>query len=258
MIKLSELIKFYESLKPEGEMLMFFDETKYWSTIDKLKDIMKAIGDVTMEKEYFIKFLDVSHILRYETDMEYMKKIRILYELCKDIKMSTDDLGVLISFYQEGPYTLMFKEIKELIKTGKLLSKIYSLREAAYDIARDEAAKLDYLKEEYGKIFIERLQYIVVEKCLSVDKVLEILPSKELIDSSSVVVPAQVYPTFTGEDLVIIRLSSPEGEIEFQETSLESYIKLGICRHGDTIFTTFTKEEYLEDLKSTKKLIKRM
>jgi hypothetical protein len=258
MIKISELISRYESLKPEGDMKLFFDEDSQLDTIEKLKDIQKAIGDVTMEEEVLSRFMGISHY-RYETYMQYMKKIRILYELFKDEKMSIDDLGLLIACYEEGPYTLMFKEIKELIRTGKLSldMNLFHLKDEAYDIARDEAAKLDDLKDEYGEHFIKILKYIIVEKCLSVDKVLDILPSKELIDSSSVWASGLNYMPLSGEEIVIRRLSSPEREKEYQEAPLEARLKLNVGPHGSMTYTSFTKREYEEDLKSKKILIRK-
>ena len=115
-----------------------------------------------MEEEVLSRFMGIS-CYRYETYMQYMKKIRILYELFKDEKMSIDDLGLLIACYEEGPYTLMFKEIKELIRTGQLSldMNLFHLKEEAKDIARDEAAKLDDLKDEYREHFIKILKYIL-------------------------------------------------------------------------------------------------
>jgi hypothetical protein len=259
MIKISDLISRYESIKPEGDMKLFFDEDAQLATIEKLKDIQKAIGDVTMEEEVLSRFMGISCCYRYETYMQYMKKIRILYELFKDEKMSIDDLGLLIACYEEGPYTLMFKEIKELIRTGQLSldRNLFHLIEEAKDIARDEAAKLDDLKDEYGEHFIKILKYIVVDKCLSIDKVLEILPSKELIDSSSVWASGLNYMPLSGEEIVIRRLYTPEGEKEYQEAPLEARLKLNVGPHGSITYTSFTKREYEEDLKSKKILIRK-
>ena len=258
MIKISDLINRYQSIKPEGDMKLFFDEDAQLAIIEKLKDIQKAIGDVTMEEEVLSRFMGIS-CYRYETYMQYMKKIRILYELFKDEKMSNDDLGLLIACYEEGPYNLMFKEIKELIRTGQLSldMNLFRLKEEAKDIARDEAAKLDDLKDEYREHFIKILKYIVVDKCLSIDKVLEILPSKELIDSSSVWASGLNYMPLSGEEIVIRRLCTPEGEKEYQEAPLEARLMLNVGPHGAVTYTSFTKGEYEEDLSYVKKIRKK-
>ena len=261
MIRISELIEHYKSIKSDPildsyDLQFFVSEIDY--RIDTLKEMYEALGDVSLREDYLRAFMfELRRIPTGVTHMEFMKEIRILYELCKDIDLSIDDLRLLIACYLEGPYTLMFKEIKELIIAGKLSSEIISLREKAYDISRKEAKKLDYLKEEYGEEFIERIKGAVVEKCLSIDKVLDILPSKELIDSSKVYIPGLQYPILSGEDIVIRRLYCLEIEKDYQETPLDFNIKLGYCSHGDTVLTSFTKREYEEDLESKKKLIRK-
>lgn len=258
MIRISELIKYYESIKPMTSFDSYFSDSSIDSKIGTLRLMFEAIGDVSLEEDYYKAFMYELRIMPIGvTHMEYIKEIQVLYELCKDVKMSIDDLRLLIACYRQGPYALMFKEIKELIIMGKLSSEIKPITKKAYDISREEAEKLDYLKEEYGQKFIEEIQEIIVEECLSIDRVLEILPSKELIDSSRVDIPGLRYPILSGEDLVIRRLRYLDVEREYQETMPESIIKLGYCSHGDTVFTSFTKKEYEEDLKAEKKLIRK-
>ena len=152
----------------------------------------------------------------------------------------------------------MSEEIKELISTHKdVKSGLKLIVAEALKYGLEEAKKLDYLKEEYGKEFIGKIQQIVKEECISSDKVIEILPSKSFIDASVVEVPGLGYTILSGEDVVLRRLEYIRVEKDFQVTSLDKKIPLGFTSYGEIVYTSFTKGEYEEELKSRKKLIRK-
>ena len=95
------------------------------------------------------------------------------------------------------------------------------------------------------------------KECISLDKVLEILPSKEFIDLTTEEVPGLGYTIKSAEDLVSRRLEYIRVEKDFQVTSLDKKIPLGFTSYGEIVYTSFTKGEYEEELKSRKKLIRK-
>ena len=121
----------------------------------------------------------------------------------------------------------------------------------------EESKKLEYLKEEYGEEFIEKIQQIVKEECISSDKIIEILPSKKFIDSSVIEVPGLGYTIVSGEDIILRRLKYIRVEDDYQKTLPDSKIALGFSSTGDMVYTSFTKGEYEEELKSCKRLIRK-
>ena len=257
MKKISELIKYYESLKRDTDFEAYFTDINADRKIDVLKLMMEAVGDVSLPEEYFKAFMyELRMHSIWDTHLEDIDKVKTLYELCKDVEMKTEDLRDLILCYKRGPYTLLFDEFKSLAKSGNVGDRIYPLTKKAFELAEEEATKIDYLKGEYGP-FIDEVKDTMVRYCLPVDRVYDVLPSKQFIDSSSVVIPRYTYPAITGEEIVINRLCSLEDEKAYQETPLDRKIKLRYSQYGDTIFTSFTKGEYEEDLSYVKKLRKK-
>ena len=257
MKKISELIKYYESIKRDSDFEAYFTDINADSKINALKLMMEAIGDVSLPEEYLKAFMYELRIhSMWKSHLEDIEKIKILYELCKDVEMKTADLRDLIKCYKRGPYTMLFDEFKSLARRGNVRDRIYPLTKKATEISQEEAAKIECLRGEYGS-FIDEVQDTMVRYCLPVDRVYDVLPSKLFINSSNVVIPRYNFDTISGEELVINRLCSLEDEKEYQETPLDRKIKLRYSRYGDTIFTSFTKGEYEEDLSYVKKLRKK-
>lgn len=256
MTKISEAIKYYESIKPKTDFDAYFGDSHASAKIQTLSLIQEAIGDVDLTDEYLKAYIYGLKSFPFKTPYEMMiQKVRTIYELSKDAKMTTEELLTLMDLYHRGAYSLKKEEIKILISIHKdLRSGLRLMISEAIKYGIDETLKLEYLKETYSEHFIDRIEEIVKEECISSEEVLKILPSKEFIDSSALKVPKLGYTIMTGEDIVIKRLHSIDIEESYQKTLPDEKIKLGYSSYGDKIYTTFTKIEYEEDLKTKKKI----
>ena len=220
--------------------------------------IQEAIGDVDLSEEYLEVFMS-SLKFPFKTPYERkLQKISLIYGLTKDIEITPEDFYTLIDLYHSGAYSLMFEQIILLLGIGKdLKSGLKIIISEALKYSLEESKKLEYLKEEYSKEFIEKIQQVVREECIPSDKVLEILPCKSFIDASVVEVPGLGYTIVSGEDIVLRRLKYIRVEDDYQKTLPDAKIALGFSSTGDIVYTSFTKGEYEEDLKSGKKLIRK-
>lgn len=298
MTKISEAIKHYESFRkkigivsyptpkiPRGRLSFYTDVTIKFvdgkldikpikdiclddlylgdpdvsAKIQTLTLIQEAIGDVDLTDKYLKAYMQSLKSFPFKTPYERkLQKVRIIYELSKDTKMTTEELLTLIQLYHSGAYTLMYEEIKELIVTHKdLKSGLELVIGEAIKYGLEESKKLECLKEEYSKEFIEQIKQVVREECISSDKVLEILPSKTFIDASVEDVPGLGYTISSGEDLVLRRLKYIRVEDDYQTALADEKVALGFSSTGDIVYTSFTKGEYEEELKSGKKLIRK-
>ena len=257
MTKISEAIKYYESICPETEFDSYFGDSHAYEKIQTLALMKKSIGDVDLTDDYLKAYMYGLKPIPFYTPYERLiQKVRIIYEISKDADMTVKELIILIELYHAGAYSLMVEEIKRLISTHKDLgSGLLLIRGEAQKYGLEEAEKLNYLKAEYSEKFIEEIQQVVVEECISSDKVLEILPSKEFIDTSEIEIPGLNYTVLSGENLVVRRLKYIGVEDEFQKTPLSEKIILGNSSSGNTVFTSFTKEEYEKELTSKKKVL---
>ena len=259
MTKISEAIKYYESVEPKTEFDSYFKDSHASAKIYTLKFIQEAIGDVDLTDDYLKAYMYGIGSFPFKTPYERkIQKVRIIYELSKDAEMTIDELLALMKFYHAGAYSLMFEEIKELISTHKdIESGLKIIKRKAFEYGMEESKKLDYLKPDYSEDFIERIKQVVREECISSDKVLEMLPSKAFIDASAAEVPGLGYKISSGEDLVVRRLKFIKVEEDFQKTSSGEKIALGWSSTGDIVYTSFTKEEYEDELTSQKKLLRK-
>ena len=259
MTKISEAIKYYESTKPKTEFDSYYGDSYASEKIQTLTLIQESIGDVDLTVDYLKAYLYGLKKFPFKTPYEKkVKKVRMIYELSKDADMTVDELLTLIELYHSGAYSLMSEEIKKLISTHKdLESGLKQIISEAKKYGLDEAKKLDSLKAEYSADFITRIQQVVEEECISSLKVLDILPSKEFIDTSVMEVPGLGYTILSGEDLVVKRLQSIRVEDYFQRKSSTEPIALGYSSTGETVYTSFTKGEYEDDLKSKSRIRKK-
>ncbi len=259
MTKISEAIKHYESIKPQTKFDSYFGDPFVSTKIYTLKLIQEAIGDVDFTDDYLKAYVYGMSSFPFQTSYERkIQKIRLIYELSKDTKMTIDELLTLMKFYHAGTYILLFRKIKELIISHKDIEiglEIISKEACEYGV--QESKKLDYLLIDYSEDFIKQIKQVVTKECISSDRVLEILPSKSFIDASAIVVPGLGYKILSGEDLIVRRLKFIKVEKDFQKTSLGEKIALGYSSTGDIVYTSFTKGEYEENLKKCKKLIRK-
>ena len=145
MTKISEAIKYYESIRKKtgivpyptskftGDRLAFYTDVtiKFVDgkmivelTRDKCLDdlylgdsdasakiqtlalIQDAIGDVYLTDEYLKAYMSGLKSFPFKTPYERkLQKVRIIYELSKDAKMTTEELLALIQLYHSGAYS---------------------------------------------------------------------------------------------------------------------------------------------------------
>ena len=256
MTKISEAIMYYESIKPKTDFDAYFGDSHASSKIQTLSLIKEALGDVEISDDHLKAYIYGLRSFPFKTPYEReLQEVRIIYELAKDTQMTAKDLITLIDHYDVGAYKLMSKRIKELISTREDIGMdLRVLVKEAMEYSIKEAAKLDYLKEEYSKKFIERIQKRIKDECLSAEEVFKIIPSKSFIEASEVEIPGFGYTILSGEDIVTKRLYFIDIEEDYQKALPDERVRLGYSSYGDTIYTSFTKAEYEEDLKTKKKI----
>lgn len=262
MIKLSEALKIYEDKKSFDEVEQYFSETQIYKKIDDIKMLIRILGDVEFESDSLKSFLYKVSTMKIGkfgiSEKDAYKEIKTIYDLIKDAKLSSHLICTLFDYYKLGAYELFQDDLKQYIDScesigEKSLSQM--LKEIvlkATIIAKGDALRLEEFKGEYDSEFITKIQEIVKDRIIPFDKVVSILPSKELIDSSTVEVPYFGYTIISGKDLVERRLKGYISDDDIEQTDMDDCIKLGICSTGEFVYTSFTKKEYLESLKFQK------
>ena len=270
MTKISETIKHYESLYPKDKIDDYFEEGYIPRKISDLKIMLDTIGDVDLPDEYIKVFLYELFHVGFKPDYEQIcEKIKLIYELCKDVEIDREELMILFDFYSHGVYRLMFDQIKELIMSDiDLKEGLKVIMDMAIKYGRGEKEKLELLSGQYSSEFVEYIQRIVQSELVSSDRVLDILPSKEFIEKSKIYLPHRFvkaplkmipfrYEVVSAQEFVLKRLESVKFEKYYQDVLDDEKIMLGSCDSGDRLYTSFTKGEYEEDLKTKKKLIRK-
>lgn len=258
-MKLSVALKDYEE-RPKGDpVLEYFSEGLIYKKIEDIKMLIRVLGDVEFEDDVYMMFLykvGQTKIGRFGmSDVDAYRKFKTIYDLIKDSKISSKLVGTLFDYYHGGAFELFKDDIKFSIdylgidgrdEFGKMLK---SFVDKAKVIAKEDALRLEEeLKDEYDPKFISELQEIVSRRCIPYEKVMSILPTKEFIDSSTTTVPVLGYQIISGADLVKRRLIGFVSDDEFEQTGMDSPIKLGICSSGDYVYTSFTKRQYLDSI----------
>ncbi len=165
----------------------------------------------------------------------------------KEIYYSLDKVDVMIRFL------LAYED----------MTARFGLKEEDFEKCYKVMKQLEYLKKEYSKYFIESLQHCIKFDGISTDRVFEVLPSKSFIDFSKErekelqKEQSEWFWYRSAEDLVLRRLGSHEVEEKYQKASLDDRLFLGYSEYGPTVYTSFTKREYEEDLEKIKKLIRK-
>ena len=270
MTKISEAIKYYKSLYSGDVVDDYFQDQYALRKVSDLKIMLDAIGDVDLPEDYIRVFLYELFHVGFKPDYEKIcEKIKIIYELCKDVKISREGLMTLFTFYSQGVYKLMFDQIKELIISGKDLKEdLKIIIDEAKKYSKDEAEKFELLSRGYSSEFVKYLQKIIEADLISLDRVLEVLPSKEFIETSIIHLPSGFikapikimpyhYEVVSAQELVFKRLESAKFEEDYQAISDDEKIMLGSCDSGARLYTSFTKGEYEADLEAKKKLIRK-
>lgn len=270
MTKISKAVEYYKTLYTGDAIDEYFKDQYSLRKVADLKIILDAIGDVDLPQEYIKVFLYELFHVGFKPDYEQVReKIRLIYELCSDVKMTREELVILFTFYSHGVYRLMFDKIKELIKSDKDLKKgLQIITSEALKYGEEEEKKLECLSEQYPHVFVKYIKSIVKTELISSDKVLDILPSKEFMEASIIQLPqgfikaplkimSSSYEVSSAQEFILKRLESAEFEAYYQDVLADEKIMLGYCDSGAKIYTSFTKGEYEEDLKTKKQLIRK-
>ena len=225
--------------------------------------IIEEIGDITLPKdklECFCEYLRFTgrYDNRFEKEtLEEIHKIMVRFPM-----LSKDAVYELSSYY-----------IKDLFSDGEILStldkliKVFGSSDEMFKIFMiyveekakmldeeyiKESEKLDSLEDEYSENFIKHLKYSMKRKHIKLDRILESLPSSELIKKDEEHLLEIAYRT-----RIYMGMCNPVSYKYFdkylEDKTLETmseepkyYINLGGTREEKA---TFTKTEFLKGMK---------
>lgn len=268
MKKLSEVLQTYKKKICFDLVESYYLEKDIEVKIGHIKELIEILGDVEFEdnaiKIFLYEMSEMRFSRSYTPYIDIQRQIKEIYDLIKDSVLSSNLISTLFRHYEVGVYELYIDDIKYYIDLYKNSEKelfVQKMKEVvlkATAIAEEDALKLEDFKEKYGQKFITEIQNIIINRFIPFEKVISILPSKDLIDSSNIKIPLG-YTIISGEDLIKRRLYSCILDEEIEQTEMDDYIKLGMCSTGEYVYTSFTKKEYYDSLKEqeSKKLIRK-
>ena len=259
-VELSKVIEMYERKIGEKDSYFktFFMESKIEEKLKRLKLMKETLGDVKMKEDHIKVFLYSGHQASSMKGFSLTEDtIRDVYPiLLKHPDISLIALDTLIYYHDEECYKEfdMASEFDKLVKEygydEKIMGAYWRLidvkRQEIREIYKKEAKKLEYLKEEYDPKFITRIQEAIEKAHVSGEYAISLIPSKEFIKKSTVRVPIG-YDILAGEDIVVRTIL---GYTDPYSGKDDKPIFLGHCSTGDYIYTSFTKKEYFDELKS--------
>lgn len=260
-LKLSEYLKL-------TEFKCFLCDEKYREP--RTKYIMEIIGDVELDEETYKLFLRQFQSCggRYDVRLK-PETIKGIYDISQKYPFLTADaldeiwfvyihdqfeeymldevLGKYIEMYGKRDEAL-FKYLEYVDKTAKKFDKQFI----------KEASKLELYCKYYDKDLIKHLQYIIKSQHIPSDKIIDCLPSSELINKdkeqlTDISTRTRIYmgACHPISYQMIESLATSEGLDYYPE--LPKYIINGTT----TIDTTFTKQEFLDSIKERKETKKK-
>lgn len=255
-VELSKVIELYERMVEgkDGFFGTYFMETKIEEKLKRLKLMKKTLGDVKMKEDYIKVFLYSGHQASSRSGFTLKEKaIKDVYEvLLKHPDMSLQALDTLIYYHDEECYREfdMISEFSKLLESDKDITMAYwrlvdEKRKEIYAKYSKEAEKLEYLKGQYDEEFIKRIQDAIKRAHVSAEYAISLIPSRDFIEKSSVRVPIG-YTIKSGEDIVVRTIL---GHTDPYSGKDDKKIYLGPCSTGDSVYTSFTKKEYFDELK---------
>lgn len=265
-IKLSEMITYYESKKGNKDSLFgdYFEEKDIDQKLARLKLMQETIGNIELPLEQIRVFLYAGKMFQNKNEFQFTQSmIKDVTEIAQEKEdMPKEFLLTLLNTYDEEVYKKsnikewINKVIKEEQEPRQLIDRYYDylgrIKNKIEVFYEEEKKKLEELKETYSPKFIERLQEIIIEKHITAEEVIKLIPSPEFIGKVTSDAPA-IYNVIAGEEIVTRIL---HGYIDLDKFDEDEKIILGYTQYDTKITASFTKKEYLEEIED-KKQIKR-
>ena len=250
-------IKHYEKLIAEYERKSDKLE-KDLEKKEQLKCIEKALGDIDIKAKYLKVLLDQDH------DLEPIE-VKRLYSIVADTDISTKDFSILAdAYYILEDYPNSFSRIKKGIgEYDDMLTVLDKVSGVKRIHCITDSYRIEFLKGAFKDHYLCLYNLVRYHGLLASD-IMEVLPSKEFMEDTvkkahemTIAEPRSIAYR-PAEDLVYFRLLDGKFEEKYKKTAPESKILLGHSEYGygTTIYSSFTKGEYEEDLKSAKALRK--
>lgn len=263
-VKLSEMIIYYETKKEkkDSDFGDYFEEKDIEKKLSRLKLMQETVGDLELPLNQIRAFLYAGQQYQNKNEFQLTKPmIKDVTEILKEQEeMPTKILLKLLDSYDEECYKeydikgeinkLVAKEKYSDEVTEKIYATIKVKKEELKKFYEEESIKLEILKDQYNPSFIELLQKKVAEKHIKSEDIIKLIPSPEFIENSKVRVDLG-YDIKSGEDIVWKMI---EGYVNLDDYEDEEKINLGMSATGKSyVYTSFTKKEYLEEIKKDKK-----
>lgn len=276
MAKLSSVFEKYSSAKDDIEYYKRVVEEWKKKKVEleedlkrgeRIKLIQDALGDIDIKDEYLEPFLNLK--LYFPKSPEDVSK---MYKLIKDADFSKRDVSVIMETYDYIKEPEKYDRVKEAIDKHKdLYTSLDKIGDSHDTHAIVGSYRIEFLKDDCSKQFYDSLHRLVRGRYLNipsygipVERLMEVLPSKEFMKWSkeearrlSEKERSSIWYR-SAEDIILERMESSKFEKEYQEAESDGLIYLGHTEYGygNSIYASFTKGQYEEDLKSAKALRK--
>lgn len=257
-LKLSEYLKMDKS---EFQYFVYDDEYRERVT----KYIMGIIGDVELDEETYAAFISEFRCFGGRYDVRTNKEtIKGVYEITQKYPYLTKDaiqyvwfvyINDLFETYSLdemlGKYIELYGKTEEgFLKYIDHVEKVADEFNKQFD---EDAAKLDEYCKDYDSDLIKHLRYIIKRKHIKSEKILSVLPSRELIDKDreqlmDICNKTRIYfgACQPISYQMIERLATGVGLDDYPEQP--KYC----INESRTIDATFTKQEFLDSIQKEK------
>ena len=276
MAKLSSVFEKYSSAKDDIEYYKrVVEEWKEKKGVleddakkgERIKLIQDALGDIDIKDEYLEPFLNLK--LYFPKTPEDVSK---MYKLIKDTDFSKRDVSVIMETYDYIKEPEKYDRLKEAIDRHKdLYTSLDKIGDSHDTHAIVGSYRIEFLKDDCSDHFYDSLHRLVRGRYLNiprygipVERLMKVLPSKEFMKWSKEEAKRLSKKERnsiwyrSAEDIVLQRMENSKFEKEYQEAESDGLIYLGHTEYGygNSIYASFTKGQYEEDLETAKALRK--
>ncbi len=234
---------------------------------ERIKLIQDALGDIDIKDEYLESFLNLK--LYFPKSPEDVSK---MYKLIKDADFSKRDVSVIMETYDYIKEPEKYDRVKEAIdKHEDLYISLDKIGDSHDTHAIVGSYRIEFLKDDCSDNFYDSLHRLVRGRYLNipsygipVERLMKVLPSKEFMKWSKEEAKRLSKKERnsiwyrSAEDIILERMENSKFEKEYQEAESDGLIYLGYTEYGygNSIYASFTKGQYEEDLKTAKALRK--
>ena len=251
-------IRHYEKLIAEYERKS--DELeKDLEKKEQLKCIEKTLGDIDIKDKYLKVLLDRRHNFSPH-------ELKQLYSIIADTDLSKKDFSILADacyILSDDPDS--FSRIKKGIgKYDDMLTLLDEVSGVERIHCITDSYRIEFLKGVFKSWYTCLYRSVRYEGVRASD-IMDVLPTKEFMEDTrikahemTVAEPGSIAYK-PAEDLVYFRVSDVDVAKKYKRTKPGSKIYLGYSEYGygTTIYTSFTKGEYEEDLEKAKGMRKK-